>query len=403
MHRKRVFICEFLQESNSFNPVLATRDDFASSGIYEGNELLQANGSAGETVNGMLKELAERNVEAVGGMRMRAGSGGPVNQSVVDEFVNRNSALLRDALPLDGVLVSLHGATVTPCDDDVCGSVLGIIRQIVGMNVKIAVSFDLHANITTRILKNADFICGYQTYPHLDHYQVGQRAASLLCDCMNGRALYTCCVRLPMMAPAHAYSTGNGKLKTLMERGKALVATNTLVDFSVFQVQPWLDVPEIGSAIVTIAEERDAALEIAHDIAREEFTLRKELQGQALWSIESVVAEAIANGRSKPVVLVDSADSPNAGSCGDCATVLEYLLPYRNILRAAVTVNDAEAVEKAFALGVGTNADFWLGGKLAPLLSEPVAVPGAVVKSLHNGDFFVGRPCRARTTSLSGA
>jgi len=393
MNAKRVFVCEFLQESNSFNPTLAELEDFLGRGVpYEGEALVNSKGMAGLTIAGMLDGLVDQKLTALGGIRLGAKSGGPVNHTVVDFFMEKTMTALDAAGEVDGVLVSLHGATQSDVSDDVCGDVLEAIRRNVGEKAIIAATCDLHGNVTEKMARNADYICGYQTYPHLDHYQVGYRSAVLVAEKLAGKSLVMARATVPMMAPAHGYTTARGGLQKLMARAKAMQEEGRIADYSVFQVQPWLDVPETASVVTIIAEDAEVAKAAADELAAEEFTLRKELIGEELWSIENVIKAAQENKEDKPVILVDSADSPNAGACGDSAAVLEYLLPLRDTLRCAVSVNDAAAVAKAFEIGVGGKADFELGASLAPKLSKPVLVKDAVVRSLHSGSFILGGP-----------
>ena len=389
---KRIFVCGLLQESNSFNPVLSTFEDFVGAGIYEGKELVRAGAKAGATIHGMLECIRAMGFEAVGGVRARAKSGGPVSSSVVNWFTEKTVRALKEAGELAAVAVSLHGATQSEVSDDVCGDILALIRETVGEDVIIAAACDLHGNITEKMALNADYICGYQTYPHLDHYEVGWRAAKLAMERVNGRKLKMARASVPMMAPAHGYSTTRGGLKALMERGHALVQQGTIADFSVFQVQPWLDVPHVSSTVLVTAEDETVAKTVADQLAAEEFALREELQGEQLWRVADVVQAALDNTQDKPVILVDSADSPNAGACGDSAALLTELLPYRDTMRMAISFNDEAAVEKAFTLGIGATADFTLGASLAPRLSSSVAVPHVTVKSLHDGSFILGGP-----------
>lgn len=389
---KNVFVCEFLQESNAFNPTLTSFEDFSSSGICEGEELVHSNGKAGVTVQAMLDVLSSRGLQAVGGVRMRSKSGGPVDHNVVDWFVEKTLTALKAVDQLAGVSISLHGATQSDTSVDVCGDILAAIRETVGETVKIAVALDLHANITQKMARAADFICGYRTYPHLDFYETGYRAASFLADALDGRSAQTAWVSVPMIAPAHGYTTAAGGLKKLMDYGYSLAENGTILDFTVFHAQPWLDASEFGAAVLVTAQDGAVAGEIASEMAQMLFELRQELQGPPLWSIEEVIQAAMDNGEDKPVILVDSADSPNAGACGDSADVLEKVLPYRNSLRTAFSLNDAAAVEKAFQLGVGACADFTMGASIAPELSRPVKVPNATVRSLHDGTFRLGGP-----------
>ena len=389
---KRIFVCGLLQESNSFNPVLSTFEDFVGAGIYEGDALVRAGERAGATIHGILNCIKDTGCEAVGGVRARAKSGGPVSSSVVNWFIDETVRGLKDAGDVAAVTVSLHGATQSEVSDDVCGDILSRIRETVGPEVIISASCDLHGNITEKMVRNADYICGYLTYPHLDHYEVGYRAARLAIERINGRPLKMARVTIPMMAPAHGYSTTRGGLKNLMDRAHALVKNGTIADFSIFQVQPWLDVPEVASTVLVTAEDEAVAKSVAADLAAEEFALRQELQGEELWRVNDVIQAALTNPSDKPVILVDSADSPNAGACGDSAAILADLLPYRNSMRVALSFNDVAAVEKAYRLGVGGRGDFMLGASLAPRLSKSVQVKDVTVKSLHDGNFILGGP-----------
>jgi len=137
---KKIFVCEMLQESNSFNPELATMEDFENVGIFEGDEVVQGGAKAGNTLHGALVAIAERGFTAIGGVRMRAKSGGPVDHKVVDWFMEKTVAGLKAAGELDGVVVSLHGATQSDVSDDVCGDILTLVRETVGQDVIVTAS-----------------------------------------------------------------------------------------------------------------------------------------------------------------------------------------------------------------------------------------------------------------------
>ena len=397
---KKVFLCGFHQETASFNPIPTTwemyqrrcggKGEALIANIREGGAVRES--AYGAILGAMLDEAEKRGFQVIGGMDMGAFSGGAVEQSVVDRYLEENLALLKVALPVDAVLVGLHGATQSSVSNDVCGDILTAIREVVGETTVIGASCDLHANVTEKMMRAADYISGYQTYPHLDFDSTGHRAAVLALDKVEGKGAKMAWVTLPQMAPAHGYTTEKGGLKALMDKGHAMVSAGEIRDFSVFQVQPWLDVDKPGSAILVAADTEEKAVAVAADLARDEFALREELQGPKLWTMAETVQAAIDNTEDKPVVLVDSSDSPGAGSTGDSAEVLRYLLPHRDTLRAAVTVVDAPAVAKAFALGVGGKADFMLGGTVSPELSAPVEVTDCVVKSLHSGEFVLEGP-----------
>ena len=398
--QERIFICGIHQETASFNPIPTVKEDYFRRSAGREQALVdnvRKDGALrsmtfGSTLGAMLDVAEENGYAVIGGVDIGANSGGAVQQSVIDWYLQENLALLKAAMPVKAVLICLHGATQSDKSNDVCGDVLTAIRQVVGEDTVIAASCDLHANVTERMMRAADYISGYQTYPHLDFYGTGKRAATLAMGKLQGKGAKMAWVTLPQMAPAHGYTTEKGGLKALMDKGFAMVESGEIADFSIFQMQPWLDVDKPGSAVLVAAETEEKAIAAAAELARGEFALREELQGPKLWTIADVVQAAIDNEVDKPVVLVDSSDSPGAGSPGDSAEVLRWLLPHRDTLRAAVTVVDKAAVEKAYALGVGGKADFVLGGTVSPELSRPVEVKDCVVKSLHKGDFVLEGP-----------
>ena len=391
--KKRVFVCRLNQESDSFNPVLTTLKDFEELGIFEGEEIVKKDCKGGVVLRGIVDTLRENSdVELIGGVAMMAKSAGaPLEDNVAQWFIERIKEKLIAAGHLDGVVLSLHGATLSNVSEDVCGDILESIRKIVGDNCIVSVALDLHANVTEKIVKNADYVCGFLTYPHLDHYETGCRTAKMLLSRLNGCKLKTVRVAIPVVASAHAYTTKSGGLLELNNKAKSLVKEGKIADFSIFQAQPWLDVKEMASTVIVIAEDEGIAKSVAEDLAKEEFALRNELQGTPLMDVDTIIETALNNKMGKPVVLVDSADSPGAGACGDSAFVLEKLLPYKDVLRCAVSVTDEKAVAKAFNVGIGNTDKFSLGATLAPKLTKPVEVV-ATVRSLHDGRYLAYGP-----------
>ncbi len=387
---KRIFVCGFSQESNAFNPLITQLETFYDFGVTVGDP--SGEKICSPTAEGIIEYLTEIGAEICYGTIMRAGSGGPVSKESVDFFLESTLKLLRESEPVDGVCVALHGATMSEDIDDVCGYMLETIRSEVGEEKPISACFDLHANITEKIAKNADYICGYQAYPHLDQVETGARAAKFLMEALEGRGGKMVRASIPSIASAHGYTTTKGSLNKLVNKAKGLVDDGTILDYTIFEVQPWLDLKNFASTIIVIARDEETAKNVAKDLAYENFIIREELLGEELYSIPQVIEKALSNKSGKPVIFVDSADSPNAGATADSATVIEYLLPYRDRLTCAVAVSDIPAVEKAIVLGVGAVSDFTLGATKAPELSKPVLVKDAEVISIHEGTFTMYGP-----------
>ena len=383
---KKVYLCRFSQESNAFNPVLAVKEDFSI--VKKPTFDMLENGTCGLMAKGAYDVLSKNDLEIIYGDFYYAGSGAPINEDVKNAFMDTTINDIQTIKELSAVCIVMHGATMSNLSDDVCGDIIESIRKIVDDNVIISVSFDLHANVTEKTMTNVDFVSGYQTYPHLDLYETGRRSAERIVEYFKGNKPFVAMAKVPMIAPAHAYTTSTRELKKLMDKAKGYKESGKIVDYSIFQVQPWLDVKEFASTIIITAEDKETAISIANELAIDEFNLRKDLQGNSLMSVEEVIEEALKNNTGKPVILCDSADSPNAGANGDSAFVLEKLLPYKDKLKCALAVVDNKAVDKAYSLGVGGKGDFIIGGLFAPKLSKPVIIKDATVVTLSDGVFY---------------
>lgn len=386
---KKIVVSEFHQETNSFNPLTTTMEDFERRTICTGNEMLTAPNQ--RELAGMFQAIKESHAEIIPACSMNSQSGGPVDQKVMDYFLEATLAAIQQNMPVDGVFLSLHGATQTTEFDDACGVILERVRKAVGDTVVIAVSADLHANVTSKWMDNADFICGYQSYPHVDYFNTGYRAARLGMLGQHGHKLHMVRVSIPMIIPASSYSSLSGPFKDVIEAAKDLVKSGKLLDCSIFQMQPWLDVdPAGGSVIVAIDKDYDEARANAIMLAGRLYDMRKDFSTE-LYSIDQVIDFALENKSGKPTALVDFADSANAGSTGDSAAILEKLLERKIKPSTALIVNDAPAVELAYKVGVGKTAEFSIGATRNPHFFKPVVVE-AYVKSLHDGVFCLEGP-----------
>ena len=384
---KRVFVSEFHQESNTFNPVAATMKYFSHA---EGAAAYEQAKAAPLDMKGILDGIEEAGGTAVFPIALRAGSGGRVADDVFELFREKVRKCIAAEGPFDAAVIGLHGATCTESLDDPCGVFLEELREILGPEVPIAASYDLHANITDRMLAAADIICGYQCYPHTDMYRTGYRAGSLCMRLLAGEKLYMAAAALPMLTPPSGYTTREEPFKGVADLGRALVDDGTLLDYTAFNVQPWLDIPELQSRVITIARDPGDALRAADQLAAKMWSVKEQCEPK-LMTIDEVIDHAEDPASRKPVLLVDASDSPNGGAPGDSVAAALRLHARGSKLRAGMFVADPAAVDKAFRLGVGAAAEFTLGASMSPGTPGPL-VAEARVLSLHDG--FL--PCGAR-------
>lgn len=384
-NKKRVLVCEFHEETNTFNPVVMSLDGFRVVRYAEGQEAYDLCKELPCAFHGMLDAIEKHDAVAIPTISLYGPSGGIVSNSVLELFFERMEYYVKQEEDFDAVCVSLHGATCTTEIEDACGALLERLRKLVGEDKLIAASCDLHANVTPKMLGAADILCGYQSYPHVDFYETGYRAADLCMRKLAGDSVVMAATTIPMMVPPAGYTSLEEPFKSIIDAGKELVASGKLLDFTTHQVQPWLDVKEIGSTIIAIAETEDVAKQYADELAEKLYAKRDEYWPELL-SVDEVIDRAEANDSGKPIILVDSADSPNGGAVGDGILPAIRILERGSSISAGMFVKDPEAARRAFEVGVGNSAEFEVGGKFTPGMPGPLKAVG-YVKSLHDGSF----------------
>ena len=388
--QKRILIVEFRQETNTFNPVIAQKDAFSRNNVFEGNNLFQDRLSTRTAICGAVAAFHEAGAAVIptAFVSAIATSGGRVADDVL-ELVMQRVQWYAEHTEFDAIYASLHGATCTVSCDDACGKLTEFLRDLAG-NKPVVASFDLHANITDQVLNNLDAVCGYQTYPHVDFYETGYRAARRCIDLLEGRSYKMAAAAVPMLIPPAGYTSNDTPFKEVIELGKAMVTDGALLDFSIFPVQPWLDIPQIASRVIAIAEDAETAKRCADKLAQALYDLRDKVMPEML-TVDEIIDIAEKNDTGKCVIVSEFADSPNGGCVGDSVAIPLRLLERGSKLRVGVPVVDPEAAEQAFQVGVGNTAVFTVGAAFTPNVPGPIRAEGTVL-SLHDGRFILEGP-----------
>ena len=401
---KRVIVCEFHEETNTFNPTVMEKEGFEVVRFAEGQEAYNLCVKLPCAFHGMIDGIEESGGIVMPTVSLYGPSGGVVADSVYDMLLQKMEYYVNTIGEFDGICVSLHGATCTVSKEDACGEFLRFLRDLAGEEKIIAVSCDLHANVTQKMLEAADLICGYQTYPHVDFYESGLRAARLCMRKLKGEPIVMAATTIPMMVPTAGFTSLSGTFKQIMDEGHSLVRSGRLIDFTILQVQPWLDIHNIGSTVISVACSQEEARKYADHLANLLYTMRNSFWPD-LMSVDEIIDRAEKNITGKPVILVDSADSPNGGAVGDSVLPVMKLMERGSDISAATFVKDPEAVAQAFEVGVGNTAIFSIGGKFTPDMPGPIVAEGKV-RSLHDGDFIQegpggkGFPCHIGRTAV---
>jgi microcystin degradation protein MlrC len=389
MMARRVGVASIVQETNTFSPLPATLDDFQSQGIFHGQDVTRIFDGTNTEVGGALAEVDRQGLAAVPLMRAWAMSSGPIRRADMDHLVGMLSVDLAEAGPLDGLVLSLHGALVTEDGESGDSLLLRASRQVLGRPAVIGVCLDLHANLTKALVEEANCLVGYLTYPHVDQGDTGGRIARLVSQQLLGTSRpVTCFAKRPLLIPAEAQGF-EGPLGEMRRAADQRVAEGCL-DVSLFPVQPWLDVPELGFGVaVTTDGDRERATSVAEEIAEAAWRRRHDFRVPL-----EVPEAAISRARSavrRPVVLSESADSPTSGTPADSPAMVRELLHFGTDLRACVSLVDPPSVERCIEIGAGGQFSGQVGCTFEHRFHSPVRLIG-IVERTGEGAFSLTGP-----------
>lgn len=380
----RVAVGGILTECNDFGGQPIDLAAFERFELRYGDEVLDV---AGGVMGGMLEVLAEREARPVPLLFASTSPGGPLTTACYLALRRDLLAALKAVTPVDAVLLALHGAAVAETVHDIEGDLLAAARALVGPEVPIVATLDLHAHVTEAMVTNADGLVAWETYPHRDSYTTGRRGAGLTVDAAVGAVRPTMVMaKVPVLTGAVYGSTeGDGPFADMMRKAKALETRPDVLSTSMFLVHPFIDRPGMGSGGLVITDGDTAgARNAAVALAEEYWQRRHEFEPDM-----STPAEAVRQGLlidDSPIVLMETADACGGGAAGDsiaCIAALAELAP--DAVSVAPIVDPAAAAE-CHAAGVGTEVTLRLGHRLDPRWGDPMTITGTV-EVLTDGRF----------------
>lgn len=386
MKKYRVGIGQIWQEQNTFSPVYTGIDAFEQNGFVVGTEVFDRYGNTNE-IGGFLNAAKSHPVELVPLLRAWAWPSGCIKEKTHTFLKNALLKEIQKEWPIDAVLLSLHGSMVAENEPDVEGDLLESIHTFFNEELPIAVSLDLHANITKKMVDHALFIYAYHTCPHTDLFDTGEKTATTLFNYlrMDQRPMVDF-NKIPMVTPANLHNTHKGPLKEIFDSVRMIENKENVIGVSVFPVQPWLDVPEFGWSVLLYTKNDEEQGRKYADGISDEIWNKKDSFFAPLTKVEDIVKEAeeIRDG----LTVVSDADSTTSGGTGDNVCVLKVLLEKRDSMKALATVVDGDVVREAFELGEGKNIRCRLGGKHDTKYSPIIETTGKIMK-LGYGEFTI--------------
>ena len=391
----RIAVGGFQHETNTFAPSAADYAAFESGGgwpgICFGPEIARAVAGANIPAAGALDALHAAGHQTVGLVWAAASPSDRVTADAFERIAGEMIERLKAALPVDGVYLDLHGAMVSEQFDDGEGELLRRVRALIGPRAPIAVSLDLHANVTRQMVALADAMAIYRTYPHVDMAETGARAATLLNHMLaSGR-------RPAKAFQTFDYLTGIPSQCSFIEPCKSLYSLIETLDrrhgvtLSFAPGFPMADFAECGMSICGYGPDHAAldaamlALGGAIVDAEKDFALE-------LFEPDAAIRRAMQTGTvGLPTVLADTQDNPGAGGNGDSTGLLAAMLAIRPADAVLGMLIDPPAARFAHQLGLGNTALFSLGAISGIAGMEPVR-SRFKVEALGDGNFTGSGP-----------
>jgi microcystin degradation protein MlrC len=324
----RIALGAFMLESNG-HAAPAPKAEFEATCWLEGEalaaDLAKPNPRAPACLSGFLAGMQAGGAwQPAWLLAASAGASGPVVQAVFEEICTRIEAGLRAAMPLDGVFLSLHGAATATEEFDPDGVLLGRVRAIVGPDVPVIATLDLHANVSAAMVSWADVLISYRTNPHVDMVERGVDAANAMRAMLGGMKPRAAFVKLPLIPPATSQNTDRGPYADIIAYGQGLV-DNEILDVSVVSGFSVGDTPKNGMSVIVTAR-RDAARAeaVARGIAARLWAMRERFSIR-LTSLDDATAMALKAGREpapQALLFADVADNPGGGGRGNTPFIL---------------------------------------------------------------------------------
>ena len=422
----RIAILGFAIECNRFSPV-TTGADFAKRTDMRGDEIVREArvGPCRTTLDlpGFFAEMDRSGPWTPVPLRLAgAQPGGPVDQPFFDDLVSEIENGLVSAAPLDGVYIVSHGAALSTGSEDPDGDLFAMIRRRVGPNVPVIGTFDLHANVSRKMIDHLDVFVGYLENPHTDTRKRGIEAARHMRELLAGARTVVEMVKLPLVPPSITLLTATGPYGDMIRYGQTRVGGD-IINVSIMAGFAYSDCPKNGYTAVVTARNgnRSAAFELARELCERTWAIRERFD-KPMTSLTDAVKLAVTAGggaadtpdisarsntgtnaaslnTTAPILLADVADNPGGGARGNTTWLLRALVDADARAVVIGVFNDAALAAEAHQRGIGATFEARFNRAEDHPFSQPFSATATVV-SLSDG-VYTGRRGMARGTRSS--
>jgi microcystin degradation protein MlrC len=380
---KRVGILGFLHESNTFLNVPTTYELFESTSMTRGTQLIERWQGTHHELGGFLAGTEEAGLSVTPCMATYAVPGGTITASAYERIVSELLQAVAEAHSLDGLLIALHGAAVSADFPDADGEFLRRLRLMVGSDLPIVITLDLHANVSPAMIALSSAIIAYRSNPHVDQKERGREAALLLGRILSGEIKPAQAIETPpMIIEISCQHTNQEPALELYADLNEVLAWSGILSASVTMGFYYADVQEMGPGFIAVTNNNPAlARKAARWMAQRAWERRNHFLGNL--PSPKIAVEKAASSRLKPVVLMDVGDNVGAGTPAD-STILFAEVMRQEVPNALVILYDPKSVQACLHAGVRSSIELEVGGKTDNRHGSPIRIHGRV-RTLSDG------------------
>jgi len=382
----KLFVAGMMHETNSFSPLPTSKRNFEEILLRPktGQGMDRMADAIGYKDFIRLGELSQ--MEVTKSLYCGAQPSAPTLKRDYEELRDEILEDLKAAMPVDIVLLMLHGAQMAQGYDDCEGDIVERIRAIVGPDVPIGMELDLHANVTRKMMENTTILMVCKEYPHIDFDARAEQLFDLCLRTKRGEIRPVMAkFNVPMLG---AYPTTRQPLRGFVDETAAMEGKDGILSISIVHGFSWSDFEEMGASMVVVTDNDPAkAAALAETLGKRFFAMREQIESPLATMAEALdEAQAAPKG---PVVMADRSDNAGGGAAGDSTYVLEEMLKRGMKDAALAMIWDPMAVDACFDAGIGATLDLRIGGKTGKFSGVPLDVTAEVIGLKADGKQIV--------------
>jgi microcystin degradation protein MlrC len=392
----RIAVGGFLHETNTFAPTKAAYADFVHGGgwpaMTQGADVLKMMRNINVGLAGFIGEAEIHDWELIPTIFAAASPCARVTKDAYERIAAVIIDGIKGALPLDAVYLDLHGAMVAEHLDDGEGEILRRAREVIGNELPLVVSLDLHANVTPEMVHHADALIAYRTYPHVDMADTGRAAARHLALLLRtGQRFEKAFRQLPFLIPISWQCTNDQPTKGIYEKLAAL-QSQAVPTLSFCPGFPAADFAHCGPSVFAYGRTQADAQAAVDKLAALIESHERDFDGRIYAPDEGVrLAMELSKNARKPVIIADTQDNPGAGGDSDTTGMLRALVRNKATRAAIGAIYDPASAKAAHEAGIGATVRLALGGKSGIPGDAPFEAT-FIVEQLSDGKFVAPGP-----------